>query len=187
MPRVIASCARLNGDGDTIGDRIRFSIGGHALRQGCPREMTETRKLAAILAADVRLRGKPRPRTKSLNRKKRPARTSGPGRKALLSVTQRASRPTPASQDPESPRFVHRGIRPLRSRRHQHTTRLDALSRPRWLSRLRHAPKSLPFGDFPPRPAEPMRNMSVIADLMGRPLTSHPAHTYVLAGNLPGR
>jgi len=65
VPWVIASCSRLNGDGDTfsVGDRIRFSIGGHALRQGSPREMTETRKLAAILAADVRLRGKPRPRT----------------------------------------------------------------------------------------------------------------------------
>src|SRR6516225_10721894 len=65
VPGVIASCSRLNGDGDTVsvGDRIRFSVGGHALRQGCPREMTETRKLAAILAADERLRGKPRPRT----------------------------------------------------------------------------------------------------------------------------
>ena len=122
-----------------------------------------------------------------LNRKKRPARTSGPGRKALLSVTQRASRPTPASQDPESPRFVQRGIRRPPSPRHQHTTQFDALSRPRWLSLFRHALKSLPFGDLAPRPAEPMRDMSFIADLMGRPLTSHPAHTYVLAGNLPGR
>jgi hypothetical protein len=38
------------------------------------------------------------------------------------------------------------------------------------------------------RPAcQPTRDMSFIADLMRRPLTSHPAHTYVLAGNLPGR
>ena len=45
-------------------------------------------------------RGKPRPRTESPCRKKRPARNSGPDRKASLSLTQCESSPRPQARIP---------------------------------------------------------------------------------------